>query len=195
METNRRRHARIDCRQAAKTPLTYGQFPIMRFSCRALHEICWPRSRPFSPRLGLTPDQVRARRRQRRPPRRQPAQGQQRHAQDRRQGARLHGAPAHRRWHRRRHVSRETSLHDGCRRQRIVLDHRRRHRRLQVPRADPPPARARHRRARGDDQGGAAVRHAAVGRRRSPTSASSPTCSISTTSARSATSGCRARPT
>ena len=43
--------------------------------------------------------------------------------------------------------------------------HRRRHRRLQIARPDPPAARARHRRARGDDGGGAEVHHAAVGRR------------------------------
>ena len=54
-ETNRRRQARIDCRQAAETPLTYGQFPIMRSSCLVLHEICWPRSRPSSPRPASRP--------------------------------------------------------------------------------------------------------------------------------------------
>ena len=44
-------------------------------------------------------------------------------------------------------------------------DHRRRHRRLQVARPDPPAARARRLGARRDDGGRAAVRHAAVGRR------------------------------
>ena len=56
--------------------------------------------------------------------------------------------------------------------------HRRRDRGLQVARPDPPPARARLRGARGDDQGGAGVRHAAVGRRDRGRARRSPTCSI-----------------
>ena len=44
-------------------------------------------------------------------------------------------------------------------------DHRRRHRRLQVARPDPPPARARRGGALCHDRGRAGIRHAAVGRR------------------------------
>ncbi len=54
---------------------------------------------------------------------------------------------------------------DRARHQARAADHRRRHRRLQIARSDPPPERARLRRALRAHQGGRAFRHVAVGRR------------------------------
>ena len=60
-------------------------------------------------------------------------------------------------------------------------DHRRRHRRLQIARADPPAEGARARRALHPHRGGAGIRHAAVGRRALRANARSPICSMPAT--------------
>ena len=72
--------------------------------------------------------------------------------------------------------------------------HRRRHRRLQVARPDPPAARARRFGPLRHDGGGAGVRHAACRSARSPPTTSSPSFSTARTSTMSAISACRARP-
>ncbi len=74
--------------------------------------------------------------------------------------------------------SRKPRARGRARRQAHPAHHRRRHRGLQIARPDPPAARARHRRARGDDGRRAEVHHAAVGRRARRRASVHSTCSI-----------------